>query len=181
MNDFQDLKDRLNLAIDEIESNPERVKIIDDILLEIREQKEVLKKKKNSLFYPKQSSDDKEIRRIGLTEENNAILFLSSPQSSLAIRNNLIDALEMDKIDFASTLFQKLRPQIPGDDEKWNEIKARGQEKYNLLITIELLYKEFLNQRGITEILNNIESLNKLESRAIEFKFNLNKYKERAL
>jgi hypothetical protein len=176
MKDLQAIKDKLDSAVDEVENYPERVHLIDDIISEIREQKEALRRKKNSLLYPKQASDDKEIRRIGLTEESNAILFLNSPQSSTTIKNNLINALEMDKIDFASTIFQKLKPQIPVDEDKWIEIKAKSQEKFKLLLAVDLLYREFCNQRGITEIINEVVSLNKLESRAIEFKQNLNKY-----
>ena len=148
---------------------------IDEILLKIQEQREDLEKRKISLFYPKQSSKDERVQEMGLTEENNALLFLSTPQSSHSLKSKLINAIELNKIDFASTIFQKLLLQIPMDENKWYELKNKNSGKYNLMLAIKTLYKNFSEQRGIGLINSELEALNELETSAIEFKQKNNK------
>ncbi len=175
MNDLKSINDSLKSVINSYEIDSDCSGAIDEILLKIQEQREDLEKRKISLFYPKQSSKDERMQEMGLTEENNALLFLSTPQSSNSLKSKLINAIELNKIDFASTIFQKLLLQIPMDENKWYELKNKNLGKYNLMLAIKTLYKNFSEQRGIGLINSELEALNELETSAIEFKQKNNK------
>lgn len=176
MNENQSIKERLFCLMDANKSTPEAIKNLDEILSEIEAQRESLEKEKLKIFFPKQSSDSANIQEMGLAEENNALLFLSTPQPSQSIKSKLINAIELNKIDFASSLFQKMLPQIPDNEKKWNELKNKSLDKFNLMLAIKTSYKNFIEQKGIGIINSELELLNELESRAIEFKQNLNKF-----
>lgn len=176
MNENQSIKECLFSLIDANKNTPDALKNIEEILIEIKEQRESLEKEKLSMFYPKQSSKDEHTQEMGLTEENNAMLFLSTPQPSQSIKSKLINSIELNKIDFASTMFQKLLPQVPDNEKKWNELKNKNLYKFNLLLAVKVIYKNFVEQKGIGIINNELEILNELESKAIEFKQNLNKF-----
>lgn len=176
MSKNQSIKERLFSLIDANKSTPEALQNLDEILSDIQEQRESLEKEKLKIFFPKQSSESENIQEMGLTEENNALLFLSTPQPSQAIKSKLVNAIELNKIDFASSLFQKMLPQIPDNDKKWNELKNKSLDKFNLMLAIKTIYKNFIEQKGIGIINSELELLNELESRAIEFRQNLNKF-----
>lgn len=149
MNKNQSIIDSVFSVIDANNINPASSIFIDEILSEIHQKREALEKEKLLIFYPKQTSKDEHTQDMGLAEENNALLFLSTPQSSYSIKSKLINAIELNKIDFASTIFQKLLPQVPSDEKKWSELKYKSTDKFNIMLAVKTLYKKFTEVRGI--------------------------------
>ena len=184
MENYKQLKQKLNLIIDEFEKsensensnhfNLENINQTEnktiELLNDLETAKAELRKLKLNLTYPKQSNNSEVINNNGLEEERNAILFLSTPQSSRAIIEKLINSLELNKIDFASILFERLVPQIPKTESDWYNLDRTNPEKVQLYKSIQGLYKTFCEKRGIDLIDRELELLSQLENRILDFK-----------
>ncbi len=181
MEKYKRLKQRLNLIIDEFEKsgnsnqfNLEQINQTEsktiELLNDLETAKTDLRKLKLNLTYPKQSNISEAINQSGLEEERNAILFLSTPQSSRSIVEKLINALELNKIDFASILFERLVPQIPKTEADWYNLDRTNPEKVQLYKSVQSMYKTFCEKRGLGLIDRELELLSQLENRISDFK-----------
>lgn len=159
-------KNKLNSMIDEFKkttdknSDLEHIKSINEILTEIQQSKDEIRRQRLKILFPKQSTE--EMKPIGLAEESNALLFLNSAQTSHSIIEKLINSLELNKIDFCSVIFEKILPQAE-DEAEVKSFEFKNPEKYLLLSTVKSLYQHFSEQQGLDKIDCELEQLNKLE------------------
>ena len=92
-------------------------------------------KQKNTISYPNLSNSQPGILSKSLEGEiqvNNALLFLSTPQPVELVIQSLKEAIEQDRIDFASTIFRKILIQLPKYGASEKELK-KEPEKYFLI------------------------------------------------
>ena len=143
---------------------------VEELLEEIATRKKILERQRLKILYPKQSSDNDNLRSVGLAEENNALLFLNSGQSSRQIKDKLINSLDLNKIEFASTIFEKILPQIPKDEKELGLLKYKSPEKYFLLSSIKALYERFSKEWGLDKIEGELNQLYKMENEIYEAK-----------
>ncbi len=149
------VKDKTTLCIDKIDS----------VLKNIYADKEKLTKERLAILYPNQSSSVQHIKDNGLTQETNALLFLSSSQSSSSIVEKIANALELDKNDFASTIFDKILMQFPKTPDEESKLK-KNPKKYYLIKETKTLFDSFAEKTGLSKIETEIERFNKLVKKA---------------
>ena len=135
---------------------------LEKIEAEIQSRISELKRNRIIALFPMQSSKDEKHNQIGLEQERNAILFLSTPQSSSSIKSKVINCLELNKVDFVSLIFEKLVPQIPRAESDWYNLDRKNPDKVRLYRFIQSVYKTFSEKRGIDLIDAELKKLDEL-------------------
>ena len=135
---------------------------LENIETEIHSRINELKHDRIVALFPMQSSKDEKHNQIGLEQERNAILFLSTPQSSSSIKDKVINCLELNKVDFVSLIFERLVPQIPKFESDWYNLDRTNPDKVKLYRFIQSVYKTFSEKRGIDAIDRELTKLNNL-------------------
>lgn len=170
METYKELKNQFsNIAADLGESSNDNPieKKLDDLLQTVKKCIEELNRTRTVLFFPKASSEFKEINELGFLEEQTAIAFLASPQTHDAIIQKLKNSFDLGKIDYASYIFQKLLPQIP---KSKSELQTLPKDKFEFFRNLESMNKQFLNVQGITYIDQELKLITGLEKRITELK-----------
>lgn len=145
---------------------------LDRTLKSVISDKEKLNKQKNKIFYPNLSDNQTGILSKSLEGKidiNNGYLFVNVPQPSELIIQTLNEAIEQERIDFASTIFKKILSQLPKDITSENELK-KDKEKYYLITSVKAVYDSFREKTGIDKIENEITGFEKLEKKINNFK-----------
>ena len=135
-------------------------KVSNDVILD----KGKLNKQKNTISYPNISNSQTGILSKSLEGEiqvNNALLFLSTPQPPELIIESLKEAIDQNRIDFASTIFKKILIEFPKDVTSENELK-KDSEKYFLINSVKTIYDSFKEKTGLAEIENDLMEFEKL-------------------
>ena len=153
------VRDKATLSIDKIDS----------VLKNILTDKEKLTKERLAILYPNQSSSVQHLKDNGLTQETNALLFLSSSQSSSSIVEKIANALDLNKNDFASTIIDKILMQLPKTPDEEAKLK-KNPDKYYLVKETKALFDAFAEKTGLSKIETEIREFNKLLKKANRFR-----------
>jgi len=153
------VRDKATLYIDKIDS----------VLKNILTDKEKLTKERLAILYPNQSSSVQHLKDNGLTQETNALLFLSSSQSSSSIVEKIANALDLNKNDFASTIFDKILMQLPKTPDEEAKLK-KNPDKYYLVKETKALFDAFAEKTGLSKIETEIREFNKILKKAKRFR-----------